>query len=102
MDHESTLENGKGQAMWRLKSAKESILLIYIEGCDWLKVCESHQHAKQCQICCVSEKIPFPALSFVKNSSEQERGIFPSLPDTSTFGVNSPQMAQKKSQNDPK
>ena len=30
----------------------------------------------------------------VKNSSEQERGIFPSLPDTSTFGVNSPQMAQ--------
>jgi len=29
-----------------------------------------------------------------KNSSEQERGIFPSLPDTSTFGVNSPQMAQ--------
>jgi len=23
----------------------------------------------------------------VKNSSEQERGIFPSLPDTSTFGV---------------
>jgi len=41
----------------------------------------------------------------VKNSSEQERGIFPSLPDTSTFGVNSPQMAQiraKKTQNDPK
>jgi len=26
----------------------------------------------------------------VKNSSEQERGIFPSLPDTSTFGVNRP------------
>ena len=43
----------------------------------------------------------FPT-TFVKNSSEQERGIFPSLPDTSTFGVNSPQMAQKKSQNDPK
>ena len=41
----------------------------------------------------------------VKNSSEQERGIFPSLPDTSTFGVNSPQMAQiraKKTLNDPK
>mgnify|MGYP000329947265 CR=1 FL=1 len=41
---------------------------------------------------------------FVKNSSEQERGIFPSLPDTSTFGVNSSQMAQiraQKTQNDP-
>ena len=37
--------------------------------------------------------------------SEQERGIFPSLPDTSTFGVNSPQMAQKRAKktlNDPK
>jgi len=31
-----------------------------------------------------------------KNSSEQERGIFPSLPDTSTFGVNSPQMARSE------
>ena len=36
----------------------------------------------------------------VKNSSEQERGIFPSLPDTSTFGVNSPQMAQKRNINE--
>jgi len=46
---------------------------------------------------------------FVKNSSEQEllagKGILPSLPDTSTFGVNSSQMAQiraQKTPNDPK
>ena len=42
---------------------------------------------------------------FFQNSSEQERGIFPSLPDTSTFGVNSSQMAQKRAKktlNDPK
>jgi len=35
---------------------------------------------------------------------EQERGISPSLPDTLTFGMNSPQMAQiraSKNQNDP-
>jgi len=38
-------------------------------------------------------------------NSEQERGISPSLPDSSTFGVNSPQMAQKRAKkilNDPK
>ena len=47
----------------------------------------------------------FIAVVVVKNNSEQERGIFPSLPDTSTFGVNSPQMAQKRAKktlNDPK
>ena len=36
-----------------------------------------------------------------QKSSEQERGIFPSLPDTSTFGVNSPQMAQKRAKKTP-
>jgi len=41
----------------------------------------------------------------VKNSSEQERGIFPSLPDTSTFGVNSHRWHKKRAKmtlNDPK
>ena len=52
--------------------------------------------------------ILFGRLSKIAQSrklSEQERGIFPSLPDTSTFGMNSPQMAQiraKKTLNDPK
>jgi len=53
-------------------------------------------------------RISFGITIFVNNSSEQERGISPSLPDTSTFRVNSPQMAQTtapdkgKTQNEPK
>ena len=35
-------------------------------------------------------------------NSEQERGISPSLPDSSTFGVNSPTDGTNKSQKDPK